>query len=568
MPPALDAELLSLAGDDGLTVDAAALMRGYPGPAAMFDAAARLVAANDLAGPMTDRQEVFLGELGALITSSARDGVPIAHRFRRSDEAGDTVLDLAILPIGDKAAERRVVVLGRDSTFDVNLQSALISSRRLFQDLVSCSVDFAWETRTDGRFSFVSSRGALGFTAEELDGRAARELLCDPDASDCVFETQEAIEEKEIWLRRADGEAACVRVSATPVFGTDGDWQATRGVCRDITEARLRDAALARAREREALIRSVVDTIRRTITPEEVYAGAVARVAETTGAAYAAIMRRDDRMHWRLTAEATQSLPSLLDDGFLTSGCDDDAPRPVVQQIGGWEQIAAPCRYHDEIKGWLSVVRAPSTDSEDHTRELVATVADHIGIAMAQEDVQKKLERLSRVDELTGLLNRRAFREATGQRLAHGRRTGRCGALLFVDMDNFKAVNDVHGHQAGDDALVALADILAGDDNRQSDIVARLGGDEFALWLEETERDGAVQRAERLLARCKALERFSGAPDKPLSVSIGVVVTQPYADDDLDRLIERADEAMYRAKRGGKGRIAVVGDDGGADREC
>ena len=115
---------------------------------------------------------------------------------------------------------------------------------------------------------------------------------------------------------------------------------------------------------------------------------------------------------------------------------------------------------------------------------------------------------------------------------------------------------------------MALADILAGDDNRQSDIVARLGGDEFALWLEETERDGAVQRAERLLARCKALERFSGAPDKPLSVSIGVVVTQPYADDDLDRLIERADEAMYRAKRGGKGRIAVVGDDGGADREC
>jgi len=93
---------------------------------------------------------------------------------------------------------------------------------------------------------------------------------------------------------------------------------------------------------------------------------------------------------------------------------------------------------------------------------LLAGVAARVGIAVEQISIHEKLERLSRIDELTGLFNRRAFYDDMGDRLAHHRRTGRSGALVYVDLDNFKMVNDVKGHSAGDEVLILLSDILKG----------------------------------------------------------------------------------------------------------
>lgn len=546
----------------GEQVDIRALVSDYPGPAALFDNDGRLLLANALAGPMTDRNEVFLGELGGIISGVSQDRQSQVYRLHSLEGESEVVLDLAVVPgEGDT-----VLVLGRDSTFDVNLTAALISSRKLFQDLVACSVDFAWETKSDGQFSFTSARGAMGYSAEELDGRQARELLL--EASDDVFQSSEPVDDQELWLRGADGQPVCMRVSAMPVFDSKGQWEGTRGVCRDITEAKVRDAALARARERETLIRSVVDTIRRVIAPEDIYSGAAEQIASSAAADYAAVIRCNRHGVWKVVAEVRADAVAPLNDEFLAVESDAGDLGLLATERDGRRQLAVPCRYHAEIKGWLCVVRTPGSDQDDHIDELLTTVSDHLGIAMAQADVQLRLEELSSRDELTGLLNRRAFREVAAQRIAHHRRNGRTGALLFVDMDNFKAVNDVHGHQAGDDALRALAGILSGSEHRQSDVVARLGGDEFALWLEETDCGGAVQLAERILLKCEVLKRFSGAPEKPLSVSIGVVVSRPDDSDSLDKLIEQADEAMYRAKRAGKGRVVVVDVNWGSGQEC
>ena len=91
-------------------------------------------------------------------------------------------------------------------------------------------------------------------------------------------------------------------------------------------------------------------------------------------------------------------------------------------------------------------------------------IASQLGIAIAQAEVQERLEELSSVDELTGLLNRRGFHDTVGKRIAQHKRTNRLGALLYIDMDHFKAVNDTHGHQVGDAALVTLAKLLGNDD--------------------------------------------------------------------------------------------------------
>jgi len=192
-------------------------------------------------------------------------------------------------------------------------------------------------------------------------------------------------------------------------------------------------------------------------------------------------------------------------------------------------------------------------------------ISSQLGIAMAQAEIQERLEELSSVDELTGLLNRRGFHDSVGKRIAQHRRKKRFGVLLYIDMDHFKSVNDTHGHQVGDAALIAVAGILSSQKGRQGDISGRLGGDEFAMWLEETELEGARFKAEELLGAAKTLQRFSGDADHPLSLSIGIAVADPDYDDDLDALIKRADAALYRAKRGGRGQ-AVLAERSDGDR--
>jgi diguanylate cyclase (GGDEF)-like protein len=173
------------------------------------------------------------------------------------------------------------------------------------------------------------------------------------------------------------------------------------------------------------------------------------------------------------------------------------------------------------------------------------------------------LKRLARTDELTGLCNRRTLLEELDWRLAHQRRHRRCGALLYVDLDNFKAVNDCFGHGRGDALLRAFADRLGGA-VRLGDLAARIGGDEFAVWLEEIDAAGAARVAERIAAFAPELDREHGAPDRSFGVSVGVAISDPEADETPTALLARADRAMYAAKARGKA-VATAGSpqDGG-----
>ena len=128
---------------------------------------------------------------------------------------------------------------------------------------------------------------------------------------------------------------------------------------------------------------------------------------------------------------------------------------------------------------------------------------------------------------------------------------------MHIDLDNFKQVNDVHGHRRGDEALCALATLLSGD-SRIGDITARLGGDEFALWPEEADEAAAVAKAKALLTAASDLRRFSGSTDKPLGISIGIAVTNPEGQETFTDFVPRADQAMYAAKRDRKGSYALV----------
>jgi diguanylate cyclase (GGDEF)-like protein len=159
---------------------------------------------------------------------------------------------------------------------------------------------------------------------------------------------------------------------------------------------------------------------------------------------------------------------------------------------------------------------------------------------------------LSRRDNLTGLHNSRAFHELGTFAVAGARRTGSPLTLAFIDLDNFKAVNDRLGHHEGDRVLREAGALLAGH-FRESDLVARLGGDEFAALLPDTVAEDATIALERLRAELESLMSGQGLP---VTMSIGAVHFAA-APDHLEAAIHAADELMYEVKHGGKNRVLV-----------
>jgi diguanylate cyclase (GGDEF)-like protein len=169
-------------------------------------------------------------------------------------------------------------------------------------------------------------------------------------------------------------------------------------------------------------------------------------------------------------------------------------------------------------------------------------------ILMATERLTDEMRYLASHDSLTGALNRRHMNAAMSAEIERCTRHGRSMALLVMDLDHFKAINDQHGHQLGDQVLVSFVAKVSAL-MRQHDQLGRFGGEEFVALLPETELAAAVVVAERIRQTCAQLHPAVGC-----TVSIGVTVNSATGDT-VDALFARADAAMYRAKSLGRNRV-------------
>jgi sigma-B regulation protein RsbU (phosphoserine phosphatase) len=172
-------------------------------------------------------------------------------------------------------------------------------------------------------------------------------------------------------------------------------------------------------------------------------------------------------------------------------------------------------------------------------------------LARAIESARRELEQLAVTDPLTGLYNRRHFTERLREELGRARRYGRGFSLLILDIDGFKEINDLHGHEVGDEVLRYLAGLLR-QSVRLVDTVARIGGDEFVILLPETEQKGAEVVAERILTSLNTGPPVSGLSS--VGGSIGIATCRAGKDADEGAILRAADGALLRAKREGKNR--------------
>jgi diguanylate cyclase (GGDEF)-like protein len=170
-------------------------------------------------------------------------------------------------------------------------------------------------------------------------------------------------------------------------------------------------------------------------------------------------------------------------------------------------------------------------------------------VLMCSDHLHQELQRQATVDALTGISNRRTLNSQATQALALAQRHARPLALLLIDADHFKQINDVHGHGAGDEALQLLAAVLQGV-LRSEDPLGRLGGEEFVAVLQESDESAARASAERLRRAVEELSFSAHGVTIPLRISIGIAVLR--GGDDFAALLRRADLAMYAAKHAGR----------------
>lgn len=200
----------------------------------------------------------------------------------------------------------------------------------------------------------------------------------------------------------------------------------------------------------------------------------------------------------------------------------------------------------------VSRTKSPGT-TLDCRVEHDAVIILSVGIDdTARKWAESHVSYLAEHDPLTGLVNRQHYQHELDQALLSARRLARDGALLYLDLDGFKYVNDLSGHQAGDALLRTVADEVA-NVARSSDLLGGLGGDELGVLLHECDREGAVQVAEKINKRLAKIRFPELAASHRVSASIGIVVfSEPTMD--VKQILANADIAMYQAKsRGGAG---------------
>lgn len=174
-----------------------------------------------------------------------------------------------------------------------------------------------------------------------------------------------------------------------------------------------------------------------------------------------------------------------------------------------------------------------------------------------RQRTERELAQLAATDALTGVANRRMLDQSLRHEWFRAQRSGKPLSLLMIDADHFKAFNDRHGHQAGDQALRELARVITTNVRRPADLVARYGGEEFSVILAETDSVGAQQIAEHIRA---AVEQLSSVNEdqSPMTVSIGISTWTATSEISLEQLLFAADKALYQAKEGGRNRVVVA----------
>jgi diguanylate cyclase (GGDEF)-like protein len=516
--------------------------------------------------------------------AEARQIYEQAYALMRNDEACRTELAASLAGLAYLNNDAGDVDLAVNQNFEV---ISLLASSPITPALVDACCNLSWIF-----FSFCDFTGALSYASRAL--KAAREL------QDKYWEAKALdVYGFSYFADAADiDESFNFQLKAVQLFGEAGDPSEQARVYNNLADTQLRggrlETALEYSRKSLALAKEVSTPIVETIaaiTLSEVliamgkHAQAKNYLEEILGSLSADtpllfkayILTALAKIHL-VSSQTDQAESSLLDALEIATNVKSTADQVVMYQALSevYEQKQEYAKALDHLKkvaalnekflGERTAKRfyALKVETDLETAQREAEIYRLKTVELQNEinersRIQKELETLAITDSLTGLYNRRHFFDLAKYEMEQVRRFSRPIALVLIDLDDFKRVNDTFGHPTGDAVLSSIAGVFQSS-TRAIDIVGRYGGEEFAILMPGTDSAGSEIIVQRLRKALEKQNSHTNLPSYSITFSAGIAsfsTSQAYIQADLEILIKQADQALYDAKRAGKNRTVI-----------
>jgi diguanylate cyclase (GGDEF)-like protein/PAS domain S-box-containing protein len=476
-------------------------------------------------------------------------------------------LTRSLAGIGSKA-----VKLANQMTEDLH------DSNQRFRDLAALSSDWFWEQDAEFRFTEMSSGldQQTGMTSATTLGKTRWELpiVVKDDAQ--WKEHQELLAAHRPfrdfeYQMDIGGERRWFRISGNPLFGTDGVFRGYRGTGKDVTDQKRAEkrlvmehgvtSILAAAATTEQAIADVLESFCKTL--DWTYAAYWAREGEadrvTCGQRYTTLSMTDEAMQDFLRGAGNISSTGLLSRAWrsgepvwITDLARDTTfvRRAAAARLNLRSGFAFPVTVGDRRVGIMEFFCGDLRKPDESFLLLGRALGSQIGQFIARKGAEQDLRFVAAHDPLTALPNRTTFNQRVAHALAMAQRHQRPLAVLFIDLDRFKIINDTLGHEAGDELLREIARRLRAC-LRETDSVCRQGGDEFVVLIEEIPSPVQLTNVAQKILDSVAQPFVYAEQECLLTASIGIS-TYPGDSADVQALLKNADIAMYRAKEQGK----------------
>jgi len=480
-------------------------------------------------------------------------------------------------------SEERAQKLAVQMTADLRVsQARLTEEQRRTQELIEVLPNPVYFKAIDGRYLGVNKAWEtfFGIPRQEFLGKTVHDLYpANPEIAKRLHEDDQTLwdhpgtKTSETTITTADGERHNTMYYKATFTDADGGIAGLIGTIVDITERK-------QAEQRLTLEHSVT----RLLSEADRSSGIMSKIIQIIGEAFGCACGAywiEDAQEQEMACAEIWSVPSAeimefaesnrryrhplhMSGGLFMRARSSGEPvwvndvtldtrfrrAPLAVKAGLHGAFAFPIRSGNDTLGIMEFFSLASRPPDEALLQSTRAIGSQISLFIARKQAEEHIRHLAHYDELTGLANRNMFSQGLSHAIAKAQRNSMALAILFIDLDRFKNINDTLGHEAGDSVLKEVAERLRGC-LRESDTIGRLSGDEFVVLLEETPQSmHCTEVAQKILAAI-ARPFAIDTQEFHLTASIGIS-TYPADSEDMQGLLKNADVAMYRAKELGK----------------